>query len=127
MSQQAAITLNTVVYNPAGSNKGIVRWADRSGGVLNSFSYLTQGFVVNSGARKLTKATFRLEVPVVATASSTCSCEGELLRSSSAQIDFWIAPDASAAERADLLARVTDLISSTAVSDAVSDLNPVYA
>lgn len=127
MSQQAAVTLNTVVYDPAGANNGILTWVNRVGGVLNSFSKLTQGFVTNSGARKLTKASFRVEVPVVATADSTCSCAGAVLRTSSAQIDFWVDPNATLTERTDLFNRVKDLAASTLVGDTVKDLNPAYA
>lgn len=127
MSQQAAVTLNTVVYDPAGANNGILTWVNRVGGVLNSFSKLTQGFITNSGARKLTKASFRVEVPVVATADSTCSCAGAVLRTSSAQIDFWIDPNATLVERTDLFNRVKDLAASTLVGDTVKDLNPAYA
>lgn len=127
MSQQAEVTLNTVVYSPAGSDKGILYWWNRSGGVAGSFSSLTQGFVSNSGARKLTKATFRLSIPVVADENSSCACAGEVVRTSSAQMDFWIDPNATAAERLDLYNRVKDLAASTLVSDAVSDLNPAYA
>lgn len=127
MSQQADVTLNSIVYHPAGTTNGISSWVDRSGGVSLSFSNLTQGFQVNSGARKLTKVTFRLSIPVVATSDSTCACTGSLLRTSSAQIDFWVDPAATASERADLVARVKDLAASTVVDDAVSDLNPAYA
>lgn len=124
MSLQADVTLNSVVYSSSGTSNGITKWVNRAGGILNSFKKLTQAFVTGSGARKLTKVTFRLELPVVATADSACSCIGALLRTSSAQIDFWVDPNASAAERADLVAQVKDLAASAAVSNAVSDLNP---
>lgn len=127
MGQQAAVTLNTVVYSPSGSEKGIVKWMNRSGGVAGSFSPLTQGFVSNSGARKLTKVTFRVDVPVVATTSDSCACVGSVIRDSSAQIDFWVDPNATAAERLDLFNRVKDLAASTLVQSAVSDLDPAYA
>lgn len=127
MGQQAAVTLNTVVYSPNGSQNGIVNWTNRSGGYGASFSVLTQGFVVNSGARKLTKVTYRVAVPVVATDDSACTCAGALLRTSSAQIDFWIDPGATAAERLDLFNRVKDLAASTLLQSAVSDLDPAYA
>lgn len=127
MSQQAAVTLNTIVYDPAGANKGILLWVNRTGGILNSFSSLTQGFITNSGARKLTKASYRVEIPVVATADSSCSCTGAVLRTSSAQIDFWIDPNATLTERTDLYNRVKDLAASALVGSTVKDLNPAYA
>lgn len=127
MSQQAAVTLNTKVYNPAGSDKGIVKWVDRSGGVGTSFSPLTQGYLENQTSRKLTKISFRVEIPVIATTDSDCSCSGTVLRTSSAQVEFWIAPDSTLAERTDLYQRVKDLVATTLVSGAVENLDPAYA
>lgn len=127
MSQQASVTLNSIVYDPAGADKGILKWVNRVGGILNSFSNLTQGFITNSGVRKMTKVTYRVEVPIVAATDTTCGCAGSLLRTSSAQIDFWVDPNATAAERADLVARVKDLAASALVSSGVGSLDPAYA
>lgn len=127
MSQQAAVTLNTVVYDPAGANKGILKWVNRVGGLLNSFSHLTQGFLTNSGAAKRTKVSFRLDIPVVATVDSSCSCAGSVLRTSSFQIEYWIDPNATAAERTDLRLRAKDLAASALVTSAVDNLDPAYA
>lgn len=126
MSQQAVVTLNSVTYNPAGTNSGLSSWMDRSGGVSASFSPLTEKFVSNSGPSNLTKVTFRLEVPVVAESDTQCSCAGSLLRTSTCQISFWIPAGSTLAERTDLYLRVKDLISASVVSDAVEDLNPAY-
>lgn len=127
MSQQAAVTLNGVVYNPAGASNGIVYWYDRSGGVAGSFSPLTQGFTTNSGSTKRTKVTFRLELPTVATVDSAYARDGQVLRVSSFQGEFWIDPTASSAERTDLYLRAKALIDSAIVSAAVEDLDPAYA
>ena len=127
MAQQAAVTLNTVVYSPSGSENGIVKWFNRVGGVLNSFSALTQRFVTGAGGQKLTKVTYRLEVPVVATTDTDCSCAGTLLRTSSCQVDFWLAADSTVAERTDLYLRIKDLIATSTVSNAVENLDPAYA
>lgn len=127
MGQQAAVTLNTIVYTPDGSQNGIVKWMNRSGGVAGSFSPLTQGVLDNSGARKWTKFTFRLDVPVVATSSDSCACTGSVIRDSRAQIEFWVDPNATLAERTDLYLRVKDLAASTLLSDAVENLSPAYA
>lgn len=127
MGQQAAVTLNTVVYSPTGSRNGIVGWMNRSGGVAGSFSPLTQGFVENTGARKLTKLTYRISIPVVATASDQCACIGSVIRTSSAQIDFWVDPNATLAERTDLYLRVKDLAASSLLLGAVENLDPAFA
>lgn len=127
MSQQAAVTLNSVVYNPSGANNGTLYWWDRSGGVANSFSPLTQVVTSNSGASKSMKFSWRLVVPVVAGSDSSCSCAGSLLRSSAGNIVVTIDPNSTAAERADLYARLVSLIASDPVKNAIQDLNPAYA
>lgn len=126
MGQQAALTLNTVSYSPAGTSNGISSWVSRVGGVLNSFSNVTQRFITGSGARKMTKVTHRIEVPVVATADSTCSCAGALLRTSSCQIEFWLDPESTLAERTDLYLRVKDLVAATMFVASVENLDPAY-
>lgn len=127
MSQQAAITLNTVVYSPAGAPKGVPLWQYRGGGVLDSFSNLTINFLTAQGKKLLTMVTSRVTVPVVATADSTCACTGSLQRVSSGQVSYWLDPGATAAERLDLFNRVKDLAASAVMQAAVSDLDPPYA
>lgn len=127
MSQQAAVTLNGVVYNPAGAEKGIVFWYDRSGGVAGSFSPLTQGYSANVGAAKRTKVSFRVELPTVATVDSAYAKAGQVIRNSSFQGEFWLDPTATEAERADIRARAKDLIDSALVTSAIEDLDPAYA
>lgn len=126
MGQQASLTLNTVVYDPDGAPNGQVTWTNRSGGILNSFSNVTQMFNTSVGGAKLTKMSYRISVPVVASTDTTCSCTGTLLRTSTAAISFSLAPDASLAERTDLYLRLKDLLASTLVSDAVESLKPAY-
>lgn len=127
MGQQASVTLNAVVYSPAGSANGTAKWVNRSGGVLNSFSTLQQTFAEASGSKKLTRVNFRLDVPVVATADSTCACTGSLQRTASVQISVWMDPAYTAAERTDLAARIKDLAASGVFTAAVADLDPAYA
>ena len=127
MSQQAAVTLNTVVYDPAGSDNGIVLWFNRAGGLLNSFSRLTQRFLSGVGGLKLTKVSYKVEVPIVATADGTCSCSGEQLRMSMAEITFSLSPTSTLAERTDLYLRVKDLIATDLVKNGVENLDPAYA
>lgn len=127
MGQQAAVTLNTKVYNPSGSNNGLVVWTERSGGVGTSFSLLTQSYKENQGGLKLTEANYKLDVPIVATADSTCSCTGAVLRRGTAQLIFKLAPDMTPTERTDLYLRVKDLAASTLLSGTVENLDPAFA
>lgn len=127
MSQQASVTLNTIVYDPAGSDKGIVKWVNRAGGLLNSFSTLSQRFLTGVGGLKLNKLSFKVEVPIVATSDTTCSCSGSLLRMNQASIEFSISPSATLAERTDIYLRVVSLIQSDLVKLGVENLDPAYA
>lgn len=127
MSQQASVTLNTVVYDPDGAKDGRVIWTNRTGGILNSFSMLYQRFLTAVGGLKLTKVNFKLEVPVVATADTTCSCAGTVLRTGMGTIEVSFAPDSTLAERTDFYLRLKDLIASDLVKHAIEDLNPAYA
>lgn len=127
MSQQASVTLNTIVYDPAGTTNGVAKWVNRVGGILNSFSMLTQRFLTGAGARSLTKVTFRVEIPIVSTVDSSCNCAGTVLRTNSVQFDYWIAADATATERLDLFNRAKDLAASSLVGDNIKDLNPAYS
>lgn len=127
MSQQASVTLNTVVYGPDGAPDQVPTWTNRDGGILNSFSKLIQRFATGSGGLKLTKINYQIEVPVVATSDSTCSCTGTVLRTSKASISFSLAPDATLAERTDLYLRLKDLIATDLVKNGVEQLNPAYA
>ncbi len=123
MSQQAAVTLNTVVYSPNGLRNGIASWISRAGGVLAGFSKLTQKYSDPVSGTQ-TKIDFNLSIPVLATADSTCACEGELIRTNSATLSFWVAGTSTLAERTDLYLRVKDLVASTMLIAAVENLDP---
>jgi hypothetical protein len=123
MSQQANVTLNTVVYSPAGLLNGIAKWINRSGGILAGFSVLTQKYKDPTTGTQ-TKIDFNLSIPVLATADSTCGCEGDLIRTNSANVSFWVASSSTLAERTDLYLRVKDLVASAVVVSAVENLDP---
>lgn len=129
MSQQAAVTLNTVVYDPAGSDSksGLVLWFNRAGGLLNSFSRLSQRFLTGVGGTKATRISFRVEVPIVATADSTCACTGALLRTGSFDVQFSVDPGSTLAERTDLYLRAKDLLATDLVKFGIENLDPAYA
>lgn len=123
MGQQASVTLNTVVYSPAGLKSGIATWISRVGGVLAGFSKLTQSYKDPTTGTQ-TKIDFNLSIPVLATADSTCGCEGDLIRTNSAVISFWVAGTSTLAERTDLYLRVKDLVASSMLISAVENLDP---
>lgn len=123
MGQQASVTLNTVVYSPAGLFAGVAKWINRSGGILAGFSTLTQKFKDPTTGTQ-TKIDFNISIPVLATADSACGCAGELIRTNSAVVSFWVASTSTLAERTDLYLRVKDLVATALVSGAVENLDP---
>lgn len=125
MGQQANITLNTVVYAPAGSSAGIAKWVNRSAGVKNGFSILTES-VKDPVTGTQVKIDFDLQVPVVATESDTCSCAGSQLRTASAHISVWEAVTCTQAERDDIYLRIVDLVASDAFKAAIKNQEPAY-
>lgn len=126
MSQQTAITLNAIVYNPAGTKDGKTSWVSRTAGVAAGFSRLFSTFKDSVNAATQTKVTYELAIPVVSVADTECSCAGTLLRTSSVQINAWLAPGSTLAERTDLYLRLKDLVGDTSFQAAVKDLNPSY-
>lgn len=126
MAQQANVTLNSVVYAPAGTTNGVSSWYNRSGGSGASFSKLSEKVTAPSGTTPVVRELFTLDVPVVATEDTACVCAGGLLRTSTVQISVWVPQNSTSAERLDLFARITDLVSSTPFQNAVKNLDPSY-
>lgn len=126
MSQQASVTLNSVVYNPSGTNNGLTSWIDRSAGIAAGFSPLTEKFQLDQGPSHLTKLSFRLELPVVADSDTACACSGSLLGKNTVNVSVWIRDGAPESERTDLLTRIQDLVSSAPFTDAVGSLEATY-
>lgn len=128
MGQQAAVTLNSVVYTPAGTNNGISTWADRSGGVSASFSFLTQSLktTTSTAGTSRTKVEYRLAVPIVAASDSECACAGSLQKTSSIDFLFLLDGNSTLAERTDLYLRAKDLIATALMVSSVEDLDPAY-
>lgn len=125
MGQQANVTLNSVVYAPGGTNNGLSTWTNRSAGFGSGFSNLTEKFVQPTTG-DVVRITFSLAIPIVQAADSDCACAGTLLRTSSVQISVWVPVNSTDAERADLLARIQSLVSTTPFTDAVHLLTPTY-
>jgi hypothetical protein len=125
MAQQANITLNSVVYASGGTKNGVTTWTNRSGGVGASFTNVHEEFV-QPAKGKVVRMKFSLDVPVVATTDSVCGCAGTLLRTSTCQISVWVPQDSSAAERTDLLARITSLVGTAPFTNGVGNLDPTW-
>lgn len=126
MAQQANITLNTVVYAPAGTQNGVSSWYNRSGGSGASFSKVTEKVTNPTGTSNVVRELFTLDVPVVAATDTACVCAGGLLRNSTVQISVWIPQDSTTAERLDLFNRIRDLVASAPFIAGVQNLDPSW-
>jgi hypothetical protein len=125
MSQQANVTLNSVVYAPNGTSNGIATWANRSGGYGNSFSFLTEK-MTQSAKSEVVRFEFKLTVPVVETVGTANAAIGDLLRTSTFFITALMPVNGTAAERTDMKARLVSLVASLPFTDAVGNLDPAY-
>jgi hypothetical protein len=125
MAQQANVTLNSVVYAPAGTTNGVSSWVNRSGGSGASFSTITEK-VTNPSGGQVVRELFTLDIPVVATEDTACVCAGGLLRTSTVQISIWIPQNSTSAERLDLWTRIRDLVASAPFVAGVENLDPSW-
>lgn len=112
------LTLNAKAY---GANRvdanNVAHWTERSAGVAAGYSPLSLSIVEPRGT-KPGRVGFRLEVPVVATSDSTCSCTGTVLRTISFTGYADMAGSSTDAEKTDVLARVIDFMSTTQFTNA---------
>ncbi len=128
MGQQAAVTLNSVVYTPAGTNNGITTWASRAGDYAKGFSFLTQSMKTTTSqtGSSRNKVEYRLSVPIVEASDTAFTAAGTLLRSSNIDFLFNVDGNSTLAERTDLYLRAKDLLASTLLVDSVESLDPAY-
>ena len=73
------------------------------------------------------RVTWHPNIPIVAATDSTCTCAGELLRSSGYEIQMFADNTTTQAERLDDYNRLKDLVASDAFKASFVDLNPAYA
>lgn len=125
MAAQAAITLNTKVYAPSGSNDGTATWTDRSAGVGGGFSIATEKFDQTTKG-SVQRMLFTLNLPVVSATDTNCACAGDVLRTSSVQISVWVPLASTLAERTDFYLRIKDFVASAPFLNGVENLDPTY-
>jgi hypothetical protein len=124
MTQQANVTLNSVVYAPNGTSNGVATWGNRSGGYASSFSFLTEKMTQSNP--DIVRFEFKLTVPIVETVGTGTAAIGDLLRTTSAFVTMLMPANSTVAERTDIKARMVSLIASTPFTDAVGNLDPAY-
>lgn len=125
MSQQANVTLNTIVYSPSGTSNGVSVWTNRAGGFGGSFTNLTETFKTPAKG-DINRILFTLDVPIVAPADTGFTAAGTVLRKSTVQVSIWVPSDSTTAERLDLFTRIGDLVAATPFANAVKNLDPSW-
>lgn len=117
-----SITLNSKTYDNVGFNaNGQFVYSEKSGGVPSSFSYLTAK--ANTGTGKTDSTVkWNLSLPIAATTDGECACAGEVMRTYYNRIEITIPAGSSATERADLLARIQDLVTSSQFAASITSL-----
>lgn len=115
-------TLNSVVYTPIGFlTTGASSWAALASGVAGAISRLTgrvnlpQG--QNDGSVK-----WKLAIPVAADENSTCSCEGEILRTYYLSVESNLPRAGTTTERLDVYERLKSLVNDPAFKASIVDL-----
>lgn len=116
----STIVLNSLNYVGSGILNGVSFFWERSKGLANAFSPLSAR--VNMTKDK-SNVLWKLNVPVTATADSPCGCAGDVVRTTYVDVNTRMDRAATAAERADVLARIRDLVASTQFASSITDLD----
>lgn len=115
----STIVLNSLNYVGGGILNGVSQFWERSKSLVSAFSTLTAR--VSYNATK-TVVAWKLTVPVTVTEDSTCGCIGDVLRSTIVDVSVRFDRGATSAERADVLARIQDLVLTTQFVGSVNSL-----
>ena len=115
----STIVLNTLNYTGTGFLNGASYFWERAAGLATAFSPIVAH--VNLTQDKA-NVLWKLTIPVVVAADSTCGCAGEVSRVAVIDISFRMDKMATAAERLDALNRVKDLVKTTQFGESVTGL-----
>jgi hypothetical protein len=125
----AALTINdgastpvAHTFNPVTTDGSRAKWADRSPTIAAGFRTITHDVQEPSGARTAYKITDGFYFPVVATVNGVDT----VVRFSSAQVIFNMAPDSTLQERDDALTYVLNFYGVASIRTSVENLEPVY-
>jgi hypothetical protein len=118
-----SIVLNSKTYNFRGfqAPNNFSNYLETSAGVPSGFSNLTAK-VEDGGAKANTRVRWKLKVPVVQTEADACSCPGTVINDTTVDIVVTMSPTTTAAQRADVLARLQALVLKTEFTVSVTDL-----
>lgn len=119
MTAQAVLTLNTVAYNPRGTNNGVSTWAkvgDTGFGGATSIATQSVRGPLNEGQ---TRVRLILTVPKLASEDSACGCAGTELSRGKMEITVDVPAGWTAAEKQDLRKRIQSQIADATFAAAV--------
>lgn len=123
MAAQGNLTLNTKVYNPRGKTGDIAKWAlvgDTTFG--GGTSTVTESVRDPSGKDATSRIRFHLDFPKLASDDSACACTGSVLGTGSCDVYVTIPSVFTAAERADVRARIQSLVADAVFTAAIDNL-----
>jgi len=110
MPAQAAITLNTKVYSPRGTQNGVSTWSlagDATfGGAQSDVTESVRGPLADGFYR----TRWAVAVPKIATADTACACVGQVIGKGKADIVIDTPTSFTAAERQDFVDRLQALV-----------------
>lgn len=116
----STIVLNSLNYVGTGIIAGVSSFWERASGVVNGFSHLSARVNLS---KERTNVLWRLTVPVIKGDDSACGCAGEVERTTEISLDVRFGRAATAAERADVLKRIQDLVLTSEFTGSVTGLN----
>lgn len=124
MPQATTVTLNSVAYNPQGTQNGVTTWrtAPGLGGERGTLTESVRGPLQNGMYRNR----FVLLLPAVREEDTPCGCAGSLLGTAKADIVVDVPATFSATLRADLLDRIQALVTTAAFEASVEDLEGTW-
>jgi hypothetical protein len=121
MPAQAALTLNTFVYAPRGTQNGISSWQYSGATFGGGISILTES-VRGPNSNGVTRARFLLTVPKLATTDTACGCIGSDIGKGKADVTIDLPTSFTLAERQDLCDRLQALVANAIFDSAVANL-----
>ncbi len=110
--------LNAKTYSFSGVVNGITSYIERSLGLAALFSKVTASLRIDTMVREQ----WKLVVPVAAPEVSGCCATDPVLGFMEAEIKIRMSPNLDAAERADFLQRIQDLVETVEFTAAITDL-----
>ncbi len=116
-----SITLNTKVYTFSGFVQGISRYLNRDNGSPRGFLQLSAAVEGGTGENPY-KVRWKLKLPVTATSSDACACEGSLVREAFADIVVTLPSNSTAAERTAMAESLADLTANAQFAASVESL-----